>query len=267
MDCERSGRHTRKTALTVAGSDSAGGAGIQADIKAMEACGVHGTCVITAVTAQNTMKVSEIFPVPKNMILTQFESVLSDFDIGAVKTGMLYSPEIVSTVADVLKNVDVPLVIDPVMVAGVGGSLSGKGLAEAIIDDLLPLGWLVTPNRLEAETLAGIPIRTEDDAVEVCERIGKMCPVYLKGGHMETETVIDYLFDGSKLTKIEYPRLRISGHGSGCTLSSFITAHLASGKCLKESITQSRRMIQKSIETQYSVGKGSEVVNPNVSRE
>ncbi len=261
------GKRRKITALTVAGSDSAGGAGIQADVKAMEACGVHCACVVTAVTAQNTVKVSEVFPIPKNTILAQFESVLSDFDIKAAKTGMLYSPETVRTVAGVFGNNKIPLVVDPVTAAGVGGSLSRKGLAEAIKEELLPLGRLVTPNRYEAELLTGFSVRTEDDAVRACEKIGEICPVYLKGGHMETETVTDYLYDGSELIKTEYPRIGVSGHGSGCVLSSFITAHLASGTDLKESVLKSRAMIQKSIETQYSAGKGGEIVNPDVSCE
>lgn len=251
------------TALTIAGSDSVGGAGIQADIKAMSSLGVHATCVITAVTAQNTCKVSELFPVPLDVIEKQFDAVIEDCDIGAVKTGMLYNSDITELVAEKLKNLEIPLIIDPVLIAGVGGSLAGDGVAAAIKKHLMPLCELITPNKFEGEVLAGMKIDNEEDAVKVCEIIGKDgTSVYLKGGHMDTVNVIDYLYKDFEITKIEYPRLKRSGHGSGCTLSSFITANRAKGSDILSSVIASREMIQKSIETQYSIGKGDEVINP-----
>lgn len=253
------------TALTIAGSDSIGGAGIQADIKAMSSLGVHATSVITAVTAQNTCTVSEIFPVPLEVIEKQINAVLEDCDIRAVKTGMLYNSEITKLVSEKLENVGIPLIIDPVLTASVGGSLAGDGVALAVKKYLMPLCDLITPNRFEGEVLAGMKINDEGDAFKACEIIGKDgAPVYLKGGHMDTSDVVDYYYKDGKFVTIEYPRLKLSGHGSGCTLSSFITANCALGLDMISSINKSRAMIQKSIETQYVIGKGNEVVNPIV---
>lgn len=251
--------------MTIAGSDSVGGAGIQADIKAMGNLGVHATSVITAVTAQNTCRVSEIFPVPLYVIEKQIDAVFEDCDIKAVKTGMLYNSEIAGLVSEKLENIGVPVIIDPVFTASVGGSLAGDGVADAVKKHLMPLCELITPNRFEGEVLAGIEIHNEDDAIKACEIIGKDgTPVYLKGGHMDTSDVIDYYYKDGEILTIAYPRLKRSGHGSGCTLSSFITANCAKGSDMISSIKKSRALIQKSIETQYVIGKGDEVVNPMI---
>ena len=162
-----------RCALTIAGSDSVGGAGVEADIKAMASVGVHACAVITAVTAQNTTAVERIYPIPEDMVQAQLEAVLKDVDVKAIKTGMLYSAEIVETVADILEDHEMPLIIDPVMVAGVGDSLATSDLSRAIKRELMPLCELITPNRHEAEILAGMSIRTEDDAMLACELIGK----------------------------------------------------------------------------------------------
>jgi hydroxymethylpyrimidine/phosphomethylpyrimidine kinase len=254
-----------RTAMTIAGSDSIGGAGIQADVKAMGALDVHATCVITAVTAQNTYDVLEIHPLPLELIELQFDSILNDCKINAAKTGMLYSPEITKIVAERLDDHEFPLIVDPVLTAGVGGSLAEIGLADAIKKYLLPLCELITPNKYEAEVLSGIKINNEYDATMACELIGKGgSSVYLKGGHMDTKNVTDYLYLNSNITKFEYPRLKKSGHGSGCTLSSFITANCANGLDMATSVLKSRALIQKSIGTQYAIGKGDDVVNPIV---
>jgi len=255
-----------KTALTIAGSDSVGGAGIQADIKAMASLGVHAATVITAVTVQNTKEIGSILPVPEEIVKEQLEAILRDCRIDAVKTGMLYSAEIVGVVADVLEDHDMPLVIDPVMAATVGGSLSKEGLVKSLRNDLLPICELVTPNKYEAETLSGISIRNEDDAMLACEIIGKQgSSVLLKGGHMDSKNVNDYLYLSSEFTIMSKPRLNKAGHGSGCTLSSFITANLAKGLDLVNSVLRARELIQRSIETQYAVGKGELIVNPLAS--
>ncbi|MCL2509706.1 MAG: bifunctional hydroxymethylpyrimidine kinase/phosphomethylpyrimidine kinase [Methanomassiliicoccaceae archaeon] len=255
-----------KTALSIAGSDSIGGAGIQTDVKAMATLGVHAATVVTAVTAQNTKEVSGIFPVPEEMVKEQLEAVLRDCKIEAVKTGMLYSAEIAGVVADILEDRDVPLVVDPVMVATVGGSLSKDGLVKALKNVLIPICGLVTPNRFEAETLSGIKIKNEDDAMLACELIGKQgSSVLLKGGHMDSKNVMDYLYLSSEFTVMKKPRLDRAGHGSGCILSSYITANLANGLDLVNSVLRSRDLIQRSIETQYSIGKGELIVNPMAS--
>jgi hydroxymethylpyrimidine/phosphomethylpyrimidine kinase len=254
-----------KVALTIAGSDSIGGAGIQADVKAMGSLDVHAVCVVTAVTAQNTCEVAEVFPVPGEMVEAQFRSVVRDCKISAIKTGMLYSTETVKLVAELLEEHGVPLIIDPVLAAGVGGPLAESGLAESIRKHLMPLCELITPNKYEAEALSGIEINNEYDATLACELIGKEgSSVYLKGGHMDTKKVVDYLYLSSQIKKFEYPRLNKSGHGSGCTLSSFITANCAKGMNIASSVMKSRELIQRSIETQYAIGKGDDVVNPLV---
>ena len=254
-----------RTALTVAGSDSVGGAGIQADVKAMSVIGVHATSVITAVTAQNTCGVRDILPMPEELIKAQLEAVLKDCDVKAVKTGMLYSAEIVGTVADILDDHEMPLVVDPVMVSGTGSPLSGDGFTSAMRKKLLPICELVTPNKDEAETLAKMKIRTRDDLMLACELIGKQgSSVLMKGGHFNTPVVTDYLYLSSEFTKIEYPRLKKAGHGSGCVLSSFITANMAKGLDIVNAVLKSRELIQESIATQYAIGKGDPVVNPMV---
>ena len=258
-------RSRMRTALTVAGSDSVGGAGIQADIKAMASVGVHAATVITAVTAQNTCSVSEIYPLPADAVQAQLDAVLSDCDIKAVKTGMLYSADIVKVVADTLEDHSAPLIVDPVMVATVGDKLYDKTYVRALKEKLLPVCELITPNKHEAEELAGFKINNEDDAIYACEIIGREgTSVLLKGGHMFGNNVVDYLYISSGITKITNPRLKSAGHGSGCTLSSFITANMANGLDLMTAVMDSRKMIQTSIQTQYSVGKGVPVVNPNV---
>ena len=249
--------HSMRTALTVAGSDSIGGAGIQADVKAMSVVGVHAASVITAVTAQNTCGVDGILPIPEEFIKAQLEAVLKDCDIKAVKTGMLYSAEIVGTVADILEDHEMPLIVDPVMVSGTGSSLSDDGYASALKKKLLPMCELVTPNKHEAEVLAKMKIKTRDDLMLACELIGKQgSSVLMKGGHFNTPTVVDYLYLSSEFTKMEYPRLRKAGHGSGCVLSSFITANMAKGLDIVNAVLKSRELIQESISSQYAIGKG-----------
>ena len=255
-----------KTALTIAGSDSVGGAGIQADVKAMASVGVHAATVITAVTVQNTKEVGSILPVPEEIVKEQLEAILKDCRVDAIKTGMLYSAEIVGVVADVLEDHEMPLVIDPVMAATVGGSLSKDDLIKSLKKDLIPICELVTPNRYEAEALSGMKIKNEDDAMLACELIGKQgSSVLLKGGHMDSRNVVDYLYLSSEFTKMSKPRLDKAGHGSGCVLSSYITANMAMGLDLVNSVLRSRELIQRSIETQYAVGKGELVVNPMAS--
>ncbi len=254
-----------RTALSIAGSDSVGGAGIQADIKAMTAVGVHATTVITAVTAQNTCKVRDILPIPPEMIQEQLKAILEDCDIRAIKTGMLYDAETVHVVAETLERHNVPLVVDPVMVATVGDELSDKTLVRALKEDLLPMCELVTPNKHEAEVLANMKISNEDDAMFACETIGKEgSSVLLKGGHMDTKTIVDYLYLSSEFTEIKNPRLNDAGHGSGCVLSAYITANMANGNDLVNSVMRSRELMQEAIASQYDIGKGVQVVNPNV---
>lgn len=256
-----------KTAMTVAGSDPVSGAGLQADIKAMNSLGVHCASVVTAVTAQNTKRVSGIFPMGAEAVKAQLDAVLNDLDIRAAKTGMLYSEETVRIVADAVEDRDFPIIVDPVMVATVGGNLSTDGYVEALKKHLMPISALVTPNKQEAERIVGFKIRNEDDAAYACEIIGRdgSC-VLLKSGTSDHRQVTDYLYLSSGITKIQNPRINgDSGHGSGCVLSSFITANIANGLDLVTSVYEARKMIQKSIAGQYRIGNGVPVVNPNVT--
>ena len=254
-----------RCALSVAGSDSIGGAGIQADIKAMAALGVHAHTVITAITAQNTCSVKKILPVDTEMIEMQLNAILSDSDVKAAKTGMLYNSDIVETVTDVLEDAHFPFVVDPVLVAGVGDSLASDDLVKALKKHIIPICDIVTPNRYEAEALTGMRINNEDDARRACELLGKEgTTVYLKGGHMDSKNVVDTLYNGAEFIRFEYPRLERAGHGGGCTLSAYITANLANGLDAVNAIMRSREMIQESIANMYVIGKGDKVVNPVV---
>lgn len=254
-----------RCALTIAGSDSIGGAGIQADIKAMAALGVHACTAITAVTAQNTRSVERIYPLPPDMVVDQIEAVLKDSEIRAIKTGMLYDPEIVSAVAGVLEDRNIPLVIDPVMIATVGDHLFDDRMVDALKRDLIP-----NLRSDHAQQIRGGGALRDQDK----ERGGRQArmqahrqggaSVLLKGGHMGGNTVRDYLYLSSEINTLEYPRLERNGHGSGCVLSAYITAHLAKSIDIGNAVIRSRKMIQESISSMYAVGTGIGVVNPVV---
>ncbi|MFQ6061470.1 MAG: bifunctional hydroxymethylpyrimidine kinase/phosphomethylpyrimidine kinase, partial [Thermoplasmata archaeon] len=250
-----------RAALTIASSDSSGGAGIQTDLKAIASLGVHLCSVITCVTAQNTQRVHSIFPLPVEEIEKQLESVLSDINVSAAKTGMLYSPEIVRAVSKALKKADFPVVVDPVMVATTKSLLSQEGLAEALIKDILPFCELVTPNRTEAEVLSGFRIENERDAESACERIHELGArnVLLKGGHLG-EVPVDILFSEGIFQSFEGQRYLEDVHGSGCAFSAFITGNLALGMGLAESVRKSKRMITAGFFDSYEIGKGFRIV-------
>ncbi len=250
-------------ALSIAGSDPIGGAGIQADLKAFASLGVHGTTVVTAITSQNTQRVSGIFPVPEEQVLSQLEAVLEDANVDAVKTGMLYSAGIAKVVAKRLKSLRLPLVVDPVLVAGVGDSLYSGDLVAAIKKELMPIASLVTPNKSEAEKLSGIKIRSGADARSACERISELGAeaVLLKGGHFDGADVKDLLFIEGDFTEIHGPRVDVKAHGAGCHLASYITAHLAKGVGLQEAVVLARGNISDALSMSYSVGKGLKVVH------
>src|ERR1700728_432845 len=217
--------------LAIAGSDSGGGAGIQADLKTMLALGVHGMTVICAVTAQNSVGVQGYWELPPEAVRAQLESVLGDIGAQAVKTGMLASPVLVGTVCDALAEVAAPVVVDPVAVSKHGDSLLSAGTLEAVRDRLLPLATVVTPNLLEAELLTGLEIADEAQMLTAARMINAMGPqwVLVKGGHLPGRPV-DLLFDGERV--IRYPGQRIDSvhtHGTGCTLASAIASRLGVG--------------------------------------
>lgn len=254
-----------KTALTIAGSDSGGGAGIQADLKSFAAVGVHGTSVLTCITAQNTRAVTSILPLPPAEIRAQLRAVLDDFDVRAAKTGMLYSAEIVDTVAGELRDTDFPLVVDPVMVATVGARLERDDFRDALVDRLLSRAALVTPNRHEAERLAGFPIRDlkeMEDAARAIRKLGAGS-VLVKGGHVAGE-LVDVFYDGHTVRQFRGFRFDKELHGAGCTLAASIAAYLAEGQGLLGAIASARRRIVAGFLTSYRAGHGVEIINSHV---
>ncbi|UCE73827.1 MAG: bifunctional hydroxymethylpyrimidine kinase/phosphomethylpyrimidine kinase [Methanomassiliicoccales archaeon] len=247
-----------KSALTIAASDSSGGAGVSADLKAFSFAGVHGCSVITCVTAQSTQKVTKIHEVPIEVIEAQLDALLDDINILACKTGMLYSPKIVELVAKKSEAFDFPVVVDPVMKATVGENLYESGFIEALSSKLIPKAELVTPNIPEAEAITGQKIKDLEDMKEACRNIHALgCShVLLTGGHLEEQKAMDVLFDGKDfrlyLSKV-YPK---DLHGTGCTFSALITALLAKGKKIEEAVSEAKIQISNIIGHGYSIGKG-----------
>ncbi len=251
-------------ALTIAGSDSVGGAGLQADLKAFEAVGVHGCSVVTCVTSQNTKRVSSIFPVPPSEVASQLESVLEDVKVDAIKTGMLYSAEIVRTVSSLLRKVDAPIIVDPVMAATTGSPLHKSGFVEALITKLLPISTLVTPNLNEASKLSGIVVRDERSARTAASEILELGPkaVLIKGGHLKGSEAADYLCIRNEVTKLSSPKVDVDVHGTGCALASLIAANVAIGLDLEEAVRRSKGMIYKAILARQIVGHGVPCADP-----
>jgi hydroxymethylpyrimidine/phosphomethylpyrimidine kinase len=251
-----------RTVLVVAGSDSGGGAGIQADLKALAAVGVHGATAVTAVTAQNTQGVVATEPLPVEIIRAQIRAVQDDMDIDAAKTGMLYSEEIVQVVAEELAGLNRPLVVDPVMVATAGSSLHTSGFTEALREHLLPQATLLTPNLHEAEALTGQTIGDVKGMRKAARALHALGPqaVLVKGGHLEGE-LVDILYEGEEFHT--FPGHRFPGelHGSGCMYASAIAGYLALGRGLQDAVQTARRQVAGGFATSYTVGKGLRVVN------
>ncbi len=250
--------------LTIAGSDSGGGAGIQADLKTFCAFNVYGMSVITAVTAQNTSRVHGVMGIDADFIGLQFEAVLTDIGVDALKTGMLFNVEIVQTVAAKLyENPMIPSVVDPVMISTGGDALLEKNAVDAIRSDLLPAASLVTPNLAEARLLAGFDIHTIADMKKGAEIIARSgCgAVLIKGGHLK-ESATDILFDGDSFHTFDAPRINtMNTHGTGCTYSAAIAANLAKGLSLVQAVSVSKQYITKAIEKAFPLGKGHGPLN------
>ncbi len=250
-------------ALTIAGSDSGGGAGIQADLKAFSALGVYGCSVLTALTAQNTTAVSGVMDVPADFIAAQIDAVFSDIEIHAVKIGMLSIPETIETVAAGLERHGARnIVLDPVMVAKSGDALLQPHAVEAVRDRLLPLADIITPNLPEAAALLGAESVTSAAEMENTARallaLGPKA-VLLKGGHLTGAESPDVLVHQSGIETFEYPRIDTANtHGTGCTLSSAIAAGLATGKSLREAVAEAKTYIQAAIAAgdELGIGKG-----------
>jgi hydroxymethylpyrimidine/phosphomethylpyrimidine kinase len=249
-----------RTALTIAGSDSGGGAGIQADLKTFAAHGVYGTSAITAVTAQNTRGVIAWEAVSTSLVVGQVEAVASDIPPDAVKTGMLANADIVDAVASTIRRLSLArLVVDPVMIAKGGDRLLEETAVEAIREQLLPLAHVVTPNIPEAEVLAGITITSLEDMRDAARRILLLGPrvVLVKGGHLEGDESIDVAASNDGFFELRSPRLRtVHTHGTGCTLASAIAANLAVGLTDREAITRAKAYIDGAIAHAPGLGGG-----------
>lgn len=249
------------TALTIAGSDSGGGAGIQADIKTMQAHGVFAASVITAVTAQNTEAVTGAHELPPAFIAQQIDTVVSDIEVHAYKTGMLSSAAIIEIVADRVAEHDLhPLVVDPVMISKSGFKLLKDEAIDTMKQRLLPLATVLTPNVHEAEHLTGRTIRTVDDARAAARDLHRSgaAAVLVKGGHLEGETeAVDVLYDGSEFRTFSSERIDTPHtHGTGCTYASAIAANLARGFDLATSVERAKRYVTEAIRHGLPLGSG-----------
>jgi hydroxymethylpyrimidine/phosphomethylpyrimidine kinase len=252
-------------ALTIAGSDSGGGAGIQADLKTFAALGVHGTSAITAITAQNTVTVTDIFELPPRIIVAQIEAVVSDLGVQAAKTGMLASSEIIAAVATAIEAHRIRnLVVDPVMIAKGGAKLLRDDAIDALLTRLLPLAAVVTPNLPEAEVILGRRIKTIAERREAARDLVALGPraAVVKGGHAGDE-VTDVYWDGSEMVELPGTRVQTANtHGSGCVFSAAITAGLARGLDSLAAVRQAKDFISEAIEHSLEIGKGHGPVNP-----
>jgi hydroxymethylpyrimidine/phosphomethylpyrimidine kinase len=244
--------------LAIAGSDSGGGAGIQADLKTMLAMGVHGMTVICAVTAQNSVGVQGYWELPPEAVRAQLDSVLSDIGAQAVKTGMLASGPLVRTVCDALAEVAAPIVVDPVAVSKHGDSLLADGTLDAVRDRLLPLATVVTPNLYEAELLTGLHIEDEDQMLRAAHMIAAMGPqcVLMKGGHLAGSPV-DLLLDGDRVVRFGGQRIdSVHTHGTGCTLASAIASRLAIGDDMQAAVRAAKDYVTGAISAGFPLGAG-----------
>ena len=259
--------NTPTRVLTIAGSDSGGGAGIQADLKTFAALGVYGMSAVTAITAQNTLGVSAVQDISLDVIEAQIDAVVDDIGVDAVKTGMLSSPEIVRLVARKAEEHQFErLVVDPVMVAATGARLLRENAVDAVKQELIPSATVVTPNTFEAEVLTGRTVTTESEMKEAAKAIHTLGPRYVvvKGGHLQgSAQSTDLLFDGRDF--VEYPAMRIdtkSTHGTGCTFASAIAAGLARGLDVPDAVGEAKDYVTRAIATAFPVGQGKGTAQP-----
>jgi hydroxymethylpyrimidine/phosphomethylpyrimidine kinase len=248
-------------ALSIAGSDSSGGAGIQADLKTFSAFGVYGAAVITALTAQNTWGIAAVEPVAAPFVAAQIDAVLCDLDVGCIKTGMLANAGIVEAVVRAVRKAQRrPLIVDPVMVATSGAMLLAPDAIDALKRELMPLATLITPNLPEAARLLGsreAASETEAAAQAKALRFLGCGAVLLKGGHAKGETAVDYLCDGAGVERLVRPRIDTPHtHGTGCTLSAAIAALLAQGVGLMDAVTRAKAFVWQALEGGRAIGIG-----------
>lgn len=257
------------TVLTIAGSDSGGGAGIQADIKAISAMGCYAASAITAITVQNTLGVQAVHPVPLDILRGQIDAVLSDIGADAIKIGMLHSSEVVNLVAEMIEKYQIRnIVLDPVMVSTSGHRLIEEDAVEVIKTRLMPLARVITPNVPEAEILAGCKIAGEDEFEAIARRLSDNgnVSVLMKAGHLSGDSLVDYFYNAEddNMTKLQSKRVQTRNtHGTGCTLSSAFAASLAKGENLTDAAISAKRYIEQAIISgaEYEIGKGHGPVN------
>ncbi|MGW9477607.1 bifunctional hydroxymethylpyrimidine kinase/phosphomethylpyrimidine kinase [Saccharomonospora azurea] len=263
---------TPRTALTIAGSDSGGGAGIQADLRTFFACGVHGLTALTAVTVQNSVGVSGFTEIPPEVVTAQIDAVANDMGVDAAKTGMLATAEIISAVAsavdaaDIGRNRRIPFVVDPVAASMHGDPLLRAEALEAIRTELLPKATLVAPNLDEVRLLTGIDVRNAEDSRKAAEALLDFGPqwVLVKGGHFSGDSrCVDLLFDGTHIVTFDGPRYDTPHtHGGGDTLASAITAHLAKGLGVPDAVAAGKKFIERCVAESYALGAGVGPVSP-----
>jgi len=257
-----------QSALTIAGSDSSGGAGIQADIKTMSALGIYSCTVITAITAQNTSNVDHILPLSASIIKKQIESVLSDIRIDAIKIGMVYNNEIITTISDFLEKSKIPIVLDPIISAGTGAQLLQKEFLSDFKRKLVPICDVVTPNIHEAEKLSGIKIKNENDIEKTALKIQKLGArnVVVKGGHFRNDdkTIIDTILnEHGKFTVVRNPRMKIvETHGSGCNFSAAVTAFMAMKIPVVKACLFANKYVHNSIANTVKSVRGFQLIIP-----
>lgn len=247
-----------KSALTIAGSDPTGGAGLQVDLKVFRAFGIHGLSIPTALTAQNTRLIEDVLPVEPRFFERQMETLLSDIRPEAVKIGMIYSNRIVSIIAGMIKRYALEnVVVDPVTVSSTGFGLVDEGTLDSVRDILFPFSKVITPNIYEATVLTGLNIESETEMQEAAKRLKDMGPevVVITGGHLERITM-DLYYDGNEFQRVESYKIRGEYHGTGCVFSSAIAAALATGYSPLESVRRAKGFVTDAISKAYHLGKG-----------
>lgn len=256
---------TPPRALTIAGSDSGGGAGIEADLKTFTALNVFGTVALTSVTAQNTLGVDAIHDMPSEIVAQQIDSVLTDIGTDAVKSGMLSNADCIRAVAERIRTYGIEnYVLDPVMVSESGSRLLNADAEAVLAEELVPLASVVTPNIFEAEALTGVAVATEDEMRRAGEAIHRKGCAYvlMKGGHLDGNEAVDLLFDGAVWRRYAAPRVATKNtHGTGCTYSAAIAAYLARGHDMPDAVERAKRYVTRALESGFDLGAGPGPLN------